>query len=94
MRDIPKEMRVAVSIRYNGYRHKAVALLDKLGESSSVRIFPGQFPRGYGAEHDADEIEFIFKDFGVVPDPSGEHGWIATEEVDLDAFADPGSKGG
>jgi len=87
MRDIPKEVRVCVTIRYNGYRHKAVGLLDKLGESSSVRIFPGQLPRGYREEHDTDEIEFIFGDYRVVPDLSGEHGWMATDEIDLDAFA-------
>jgi hypothetical protein len=89
MREISKEVRVGVTICYNGYHHKAVALLDKLGESSSVRIFPGQLPRGYRAEHGADEIEFIFRDYRVVPDPSGEHGWIATEEIDLDSFANP-----
>lgn len=91
MREIPKDVRVGVTIRYNGYRHEAVALLDKLGESSSVRIFAGQLPRGYRAEHGADEIEFIFRDYRVVPDPTGENGWIATEEIDLDSFAGPGA---
>jgi hypothetical protein len=94
MRDIPKEMRVGVRIRYNGYLHTAVALLDKLGESSSVRIFSGQLPKGYRAEHGTDEIEFILRDYCVVPDPSGEHGWIATGEIDLDAFAGPGRRTG
>jgi|GEM_PF-2272288 len=93
MLDIPKEVRVGVTIRYNGYRHRAVALLDKPGESSSVRIFPGQLPRGYREEHDTDEIEFIFRDHRVVPDPSGEHGWMATDEIDLDAFAGSQEKG-
>jgi hypothetical protein len=94
MPEIPKEMRVGVRIRYNGYHHVAVALLDKLGESSSVRIFADQLPKGYLAEHGSDEIEFIFKDYRIAPDPSGRHGWIATEEIDLDAFAGPGTRPG
>ncbi len=87
MPHIDKANRVAIRIRYNGYIHKAVALRGDEAESSKVYIFFDQLPKGFHAEHEAHQIDYIFKTHCVVPDTSGEHGWVATEEVDLDSFA-------
>lgn len=87
MPHIEKKERVGIQIRYNGYIHKAVALRGEARESSSVHIFFDQLPKGFHDEHEAHQIDYIFKTHCIVPDPSGEHGWIATEEVDLDSFA-------
>lgn len=91
MPHIDQKERVGVRIRYNGYTHNTVALRGEERESSSVRIFFDQLPRGFHDEHGAHQIDYIFKTHCIVPDPSGEHGWIATEDVDLDCFAGTGS---
>ena len=87
MPHIDKGSRVGLRIRYNGYVHKAVGLLGDETESSKVYIFSDQLPRGYHDEHGTHQIDYIFKTHCIIPDPSGEHGWSATEEVDLDSFA-------
>jgi hypothetical protein len=84
---IKKKERVGIRIRYNGYIHKAVALRGETRGSSSVHIFFDQLPKGFHAEHEGHQIDYIFKTHCIILDPSGEHGWIATEEVDLDSFA-------
>jgi hypothetical protein len=84
---IEKKDRVAIRIRYNGYIHKAVGLREEERESSRVRIFFEQLPKGFRDEHGAHQIDYVFKTHCIVPDSSDEHGWIATEEVDLDFFA-------
>jgi hypothetical protein len=87
MPHIEKNERVGIRIRYNGYIHDAVALRGETRETSSVRIFFDQLPKGFHAEHEAHQIDYVFKTHCIVPDLSGEHGWIATEEVDFDPFA-------
>jgi hypothetical protein len=84
---IEKKERVGIRIRYNGYVHKAIALRGEARESSSLHIFFDQLPKGFHDEHEAQQIDYIFNTHCIVRDLSGEHGWIATEEVDLDSFA-------
>jgi hypothetical protein len=84
---IEKKERVGIRIRYNGYIHKAVALRGEARGSSSVHIFFDQLPKGFHAEHEGHQIDYIFETHCIIPDATGEHGWIATEEVDLDWFA-------
>lgn len=86
--DIPKDTRVSIRIRYNGYVHEAVGLLGEEKQSSSVHIFFDQLPKGYHDEHGTHQIDYVFETCCIIPDPSGLYGWVATEDVDLDYFAD------
>src|SRR5215472_12926942 len=86
MLHIEKKDRVGIWIRYNGYTHKAVALRGEARDSTGVHIFLDQLPKGFHAEHGEHQIDYIFKTHCLVADPSGEDGWIATEQVDLDFF--------
>jgi hypothetical protein len=85
--EIPKDTRVSIRIRYNGYVHEAVALLGEEKQSSSVHIFFDQLPKGFHDEHGAHQIDYVFGTRCIIPDVSGLHGWVTKEDVDLDYFA-------
>lgn len=83
-------MRIGLVVRYNGYAHKTWGFLDDDPENAGgmlVRLSAPEFPKAFRQEHGMDEIDLLFVRYCAVPDTSGEHGWVATEEFSLDAFA-------
>lgn len=87
MPDIPKDIRVRLRIKYNGFIHPALGMKwDEAGQEG-VRVFVDQFPKGYRAEHDSDELHFAVGPGVIVPDESGVDGWVMPEPFDLDETA-------
>lgn len=89
---IPKESRVGVTVLYNGYGHKTFGSLVPDPKLTKILLHPSEYPKGYRAEHDADTVTLTYASHCIVPDPSGEHGWVATLPFSIDHFAGPSQK--
>lgn len=87
IRSAKKEDRVRLKIIYNGYTHDAIGFLFETKPHVIIQIWSDQLPKGYLSEHGAD-IDFSpMHPEPLVPDESGEHGWVCIEPLDIDAFA-------
>lgn len=76
-----------IVMRYNGFEHIAVGMKWEENGEEGVRIFVDQFPKGYKAEHDSNELYLTGLDFPLVPDLSGDGGWVLPGVFNLDEFA-------
>ncbi len=84
---IPKEDRVKVVMRYNGFLHESFGMKWEENGEEGVRIFVDQFPKGFREEHDSNELYLTGLPIPIVPDLSGDFGWVLPDVFDLDEFA-------
>ena len=83
---IPHELSVAVRVCYHGrIHHKIASEALEVDGRSAIHLF--DLPPGYTAEHEAHQVDYVFRTKCLVPDSSGECAWRAEEIVDLDGFA-------
>ena len=81
------ESRVAVRVRYNGHIHHCLALRHTRETHTELSIFIEELPKGYHDEHGVHQLTYKFASHCLIPDPSGKHGWICTEVMDVDETA-------
>ena len=87
MPKIDREHRIGINIVYNGYTHSTWGLLEADDKDTIVHVFLPELPKGYRLEHGEAEMVIQLDGHCAVRDPTGPHGWRATEEFDLDEWA-------